>query len=129
MTTLVEVLFSGERSGRLLAHDPSKNSTRTILGGLSFANGVAVSPDGSFVAVAETMKSRIWRVWLTGPKAGSSEIWISNLPGYPDNLSSDGKHLYVALGLLRNSVSEFIYSNVWARTVLPRSAFLPTVSF
>jgi len=38
---------------------------------LCFANGVAVSPDQSFVLVVETGKYRIHRVWLNGPKRGS----------------------------------------------------------
>jgi hypothetical protein len=56
---------------------------------LRFANGVAVSPDQSFVVVVETGKYRIHRLWLTGPKQGQSDIFVDNLPGFPDGISSN----------------------------------------
>ncbi len=58
MDTLIEVLFSGEKSGRRLAFDPSTNQTSVLLDGLAFANGVAISPDSSFVAVSETSEKK-----------------------------------------------------------------------
>ncbi len=76
-------------NGRLLSYDPNTKTTTTLLKGLSFANGVAVSPDQSFVLVVETGKYRIHRYWLAGPKQGQSDIFIDNLPGFPDGLSSN----------------------------------------
>lgn len=49
-------------NGRLLAYDPKTKQTRTILPGIHFANGVAVSPDQSFVLVNETGEYRVLRV-------------------------------------------------------------------
>lgn len=83
-------ILEHQSTGRLLAYDPSNKTTRLVLGNLSFANGVAVSPDQSFVVVNETGKYRIHRVWLSGPKQGQSEIFIDNLPGFPDGISSNG---------------------------------------
>ena len=37
---------------------------------------------------------RIQKYWLKGPKAGTSEIIMDNLPGFPDNISSNGKGIY-----------------------------------
>ena len=76
-------------NGRLLSYNPNTKTTTTLLRDLSFANGVAVSPDQSFVLVVETGKYRIHRYWLTGPKQGQSDIFIDNLPGVPDGLSSN----------------------------------------
>ena len=76
-------------NGRLLSYNPNTKTTTTLLRDLSFANGVAVSPDQSFVLVVETGKYRIHRYWLTGPKQGQSDIFIDNLPGFPDGLSSN----------------------------------------
>jgi sugar lactone lactonase YvrE len=81
-------------NGRLLVYDPRTRQTRLLLGGLHFANGVAVAPDASFVLVAETSEYRVRRVWLTGPRAGQSEVFIENLPGFPDGISSNGKGIY-----------------------------------
>jgi sugar lactone lactonase YvrE len=50
------------------------------------------------VAVAETGARRIRRVWLTGARAGQSDVLADDLWGYPDNiaLGSDGL-IWVAL--------------------------------
>jgi len=81
-------------NGRLLCYDPRTRITRLLLSGLHFANGVAVAPDASFVLVAETTEYRVRRVWLAGPKAGQSDIFIENLPGFPDGISSNGKGIF-----------------------------------
>jgi sugar lactone lactonase YvrE len=87
-------LMEHRPNGRLLAYDPSTKTTRLVLDKLYFANGVAVSPDQSFVLVAETGKYRVQRYWLTGPQKGESDIFIDNLPGFPDGISSNGKDTF-----------------------------------
>jgi sugar lactone lactonase YvrE len=77
-------------NGRLMALDPQTLKTRTLLRGIYFANGVAVSPDQTFVLVAETGRYRIRRYWLKDPKEGMDDIFIDNLPGFPDGISSNG---------------------------------------
>lgn len=57
-------------NGRLLAFDPKTKQTRVVLRDLYFANGVAVSPDQSFVLVNETATYSIRRFWLKGEKQG-----------------------------------------------------------
>lgn len=77
--------------GRLIEYDPRSDSTRVVVDRLYFANGVAVAADGSFVLVAETFRYRLRRHWLSGPRAGETEIFVDNLPGFPDGVSSDGR--------------------------------------
>ncbi len=81
-------LFEHQPNGRLLAYNPETKKTSLLLDGLYFANGVAVSPDNSFVLVNETGKYRVTRYWLTGEKQGTSEVFIDNLPGFPDGISA-----------------------------------------
>ncbi|MGY2067485.1 SMP-30/gluconolactonase/LRE family protein [Blastococcus sp. SYSU DS0619] len=78
-------------SGRLFRRTPDGAVTE-LLGGLEFANGVALAADESWVAVAETGAARVRRVWLTGARAGTAEVFVDDLPGHPDNiaLGSDG---------------------------------------
>ena len=68
-----------------------------LLHGLYFANGVCLSPDESFVLVAESGESRITKLHLIGRDVGKRERFAT-LKGLPDNLSigSDGL-LWVAL--------------------------------
>jgi sugar lactone lactonase YvrE len=89
MTQHVNDLLEHQPNGRLLAFDPKTKTSRTVLRDIYFANGVAVSPDQSFVLVAETGKYRVRRVWLTGRGAGTSDVFIDNLPGFPDGISAN----------------------------------------
>lgn len=73
-------------TGRLIRRDPD-GTLETVLDGLHFANGVALDPDGGFVLVAETGMYRIQRLWLTGERAGITEVF-AEMPGFPDNLST-----------------------------------------
>ncbi len=79
------------RTGRLLKLGTDR-SIEVVLDGLAFANGVALSEDESFVAVAETAARTVVRRWLTGNRAGMRDLLCQNLPGYPDNIArgSDG---------------------------------------
>src|SRR5690606_7985884 len=47
-----------------------------VLDGLQFANGVVLSPDESYLLVAETGAYRITRLWLAGPRAGQREVLV-----------------------------------------------------
>lgn len=101
-----EDLIEHQPNGRLLAYDPAAKSTRLLLDNLVFANGVAVSPDQSFLLVNETGRYRIHRVWLKGEKQGQADIFIDNLPGFPDGISSNRRDKF------------------WLAIVTPRDALL-----
>ena len=84
-------IVEGRKTGRLFRRNPD-GSVDTVLADISFANGVALSPAEDFVLVNSTGEYGIHRVWLTGEKAGQHDMFATNLPGFPDNLSvgSDG---------------------------------------
>ncbi len=87
-------LLEARAHGRLLVYDPSTGETTRLLDGLYFANGVALSTNEDFVLVNESGRYRITRYWLKGEKAGSSDIFIDNLPGFPDGISSNRKGIF-----------------------------------
>lgn len=99
-------MVQNTRTGRLLRLDPD-GSVAVVLGGLAFANGVALSRDESYVAVAETSARTVVRHWLTGPRAGSRDHLVRDLPGYPDNIArgSDGL-IWVTLASPRDPTVE-----------------------
>jgi sugar lactone lactonase YvrE len=121
-----EDLFEHRPNGRLLAYDPRTKRTRVVMDGLHFANGVAVSPDQSFVLISETGKYRVLRLWLSGERAGQSEIFIDNLPGFPDNISSNGNDkFWLALVTPRNRLLDAVLPRPFLRKVILRlPAFL-----
>uniref|UniRef100_A0AAU2VEH3 SMP-30/gluconolactonase/LRE family protein n=1 Tax=Streptomyces sp. NBC_00003 TaxID=2903608 RepID=A0AAU2VEH3_9ACTN len=96
-------------TGRLLRLLPG-GSPEVLLDGLHFANGVALSADESYVAVAETGAHRLTRLWLTGPRAGRHDTLAGNLPGFPDNLSrgADGT-IWTALAAPRQAPLEWLH--------------------
>ncbi|MEU0792127.1 SMP-30/gluconolactonase/LRE family protein [Amycolatopsis sp. NPDC005961] len=81
-------LIEQTAGGRLLRRSPD-GSIDLLLDGLQFANGVALAPDESFVAVAETGAFSVSRVRLSD---GHRDALIEDLWGFPDNIStgSDG---------------------------------------
>ena len=84
-------LSEGRPHGRLLVHNPATGETDMLLDDLYFANGIALSQNEDFVLVNETARYRVTRYWLKGAKAGTSDIFIDNLPGFPDGISSNCK--------------------------------------
>lgn len=117
----VNDLLEHQPNGRLLALDPQTKKPRTLLKDLYFANGVAVSPDQSFVLVAETGTYRVRRVWLTEPKQGMVDVFIENLPGFPDGISSNGKDkFWLALVTPRQALFDRLLPNPFLRQVVYR---------
>jgi sugar lactone lactonase YvrE len=83
--SLLDIMEHGGH-GRVFSFDPATGSVEILLEKLDFANGVAVSRDGSFLLVSETGHYRVLKHWLTGAQRGKTEILLENLPGFPDNL-------------------------------------------
>lgn len=93
--------LEGRGNGRLLCYDPQTDATRTILRGLIFPNGITICPDGQSLLFAETWACRVSRYWFDGPQKGKREIFMDNLPGYPDNINrgSNGTYWVALLGM------------------------------
>ena len=117
--------LEGQAWGRLLRHDPATGKTEVLASDLYFANGVALSASEDFVLVNETYRFRVTRYWLKGEKAGTREIFLDGLPGYPDGISSDGRGTFwIALATVRNSQADLISPYPFLRKMvasLPKS--------
>jgi DNA-binding beta-propeller fold protein YncE len=107
--------------GRLLIYDPATRETKTLLSGLNFANGVAVSHDQTYVLINETGSYRVIRYWIAGPNRGKSEPIIENLPGFPDNISTglEGR-FWVALISPRNKLVDDLSEKPFLRKMIQR---------
>ena len=123
--SLLDILEHGGH-GRVIAFDPRSGDARVIVEGLNFANGVAISADDGFLLIAETGTYRILRHWLLGPDAGTTEVIIDNLPGFPDNINNgeDGR-FWVGLVAPRDSKLDGLSDKPFLRKVVQRlPAFL-----
>lgn len=108
-------------NGRLIQYDMQTGKAKTLLKNLQFANGVAVSNDGQFLLVNETAAYRITRYWLSGPKAGQSDVFADNLPGFPDNIRTDADgNFWVAAPSLRDGLVDALADKPAVRKVLAK---------
>lgn len=108
--------------GRLLRYDFQSGKTEVLLEKLEFANGVTLGPDDAYVLVNETGAYRISRYWLSGPKAGTHDVFIDNLPGMPDNLAFNGRdRFWVALYAPRNALLDATAPHPFVRKMIARA--------
>ena len=114
-------IIEGRGNGRLYAYDPMTKQTKLLLSDLRFANGIAVAHDQSYVLVNETGRYRTHRYWLNGPKAGQSDLFIENLPGFPDGISQGEDGLYwLALVSPRNLELDDILDSPFMKNIVAK---------
>ncbi|MEM9983287.1 MAG: SMP-30/gluconolactonase/LRE family protein, partial [Bacteroidota bacterium] len=122
-------LLEARPHGALYAYNTYTGETQLLLDSLYFANGVALTKDESAVLVVETPRYRIKRLWLTGPKAGTSDIFANNVPGLADGITSDRQgNQYLTIQTLRSSLlDEILHPRPMAKALLaklPRSLWV-----
>ena len=117
----ISELLENNPTGRLLVFNPKTRQTKVMLKDLAFANGVAFGPDEDYVLINETHRHRIRRLWLNGPKAGQDDIFVDGLPGYPDNITFNGKdRFWVAMPHTRDATIDSLSDNLTIRKILSR---------
>lgn len=101
MTSWPTDALEGRGNGRIVCYDPRTKKTKTVLRNLIFPNGVCLEYGGQSILFAESWACRINRYWFDGPKAGTLERVIEDLPGYPDNINraSDGNYWVAIMGM------------------------------
>jgi sugar lactone lactonase YvrE len=122
-------------TGRVLVYDPVSRRTESVVAGLCFPNGVALSGDGQSLFIAETGEYRIWKVQASARgldartlAAGNDRrgrVIADNLPGFPDNLtrSAEGR-LWTGLTKPRSPAIDGMSARPWLRALtlrLPKS--------
>jgi sugar lactone lactonase YvrE len=114
-------IFESRPNGRLFIYDPQSAETKLILDNLYCANGIAIDPEQNYLLVCETTRYRLRKIWLEGPKAGQDEIFIDNLPGFPDNLHHNGRDTFwLGLILVRNPIIDKLAGNPFLRKLIFR---------
>jgi len=107
--------------GRVIKFDIARGHASVLLTGLNYANGVALSEDQSYLLVNETGHYRILRHWLEGPRSGTTEVVIENLPGFPDNIENgDNGRFWIGLVAPRNQLLDRLSDQPFLRQVLQR---------
>lgn len=107
--------------GSIFSYDPESGETARVVINLNFANGVAVSEDQQFLVFNETGTYRVMRYWLKGPRRGTTDVLIDNLPGFPDNVNNGLQgRFWVGLVAPRNQLLDDMADKPWLRKVVQR---------
>ncbi|MDJ0751335.1 MAG: SMP-30/gluconolactonase/LRE family protein [Woeseiaceae bacterium] len=118
--SLLDIMEHGGHGG-VFVFDPAGGETEQLLDDLNYANGLAISEDNSFVVIAETSRYRVLKYWLEGERAGTTEVLLDNLPGFPDNLKTGtGGRFWVGLAAPRNALLDKLSNRPWLRKVVQR---------
>lgn len=114
-------MLAARPTSELRVFDPSSGRETTLVDGLLLPVGVELSADEDFVAVAEFFAYRVTRYWLAGPKAGTWDRLIENLPGVVDGLASDGAGtFYLTMPGYRVPLLEWLHKRPWAKNQLAK---------
>lgn len=118
--SLLDIMEHGGH-GLIIEFRPQTGEAKVVLGGLNFANGVAISDDQRYLLIAETGSYRILKHWLLGPTAGDTEVLIDNLPAFPDNINNGraGK-FWIGLVAPRNELLDKLSGKPFLRKVVQR---------
>lgn len=118
--SLLDIMEHGGH-GRVIEFDPASGSTDTLLDGLNYANGIALSEDSSYFLVAETGNYRVLKHWLTGDHKGETEVLLENLPGFPDNIKTGfNGRFWLGFAAPRNKLLDSLSNKAWLRKVVQR---------
>ncbi|WP_353483996.1 SMP-30/gluconolactonase/LRE family protein [Haliscomenobacter sp.] len=82
-----KIILEQRPIGGLYCYDLKTSKVKTLIQGTYFGNGVVLSKDEHFLLMTETSRYRVLRYWLKGEKAGQTETFMDNLPGFPNGIS------------------------------------------
>ncbi|KAJ8794380.1 hypothetical protein J1605_003147 [Eschrichtius robustus] len=110
----------------LLEYDTETKEVKVLLDHLRFPNGVQLSPAEDFVLVAELTMARIRRFYVSGLMKGGADLFVENLPGFPDNIraSSSGGY-WVGMSTIRSNPGFSMLDFLSERPYLKRMIFKP----
>lgn len=106
--------------GRLFVYNPKTTRVSTLIDKLHFPTGVVLSKNKDFLLVAERTVARIIKYSLTGPNKGKTEVWASNLPIYPEEITYDVDGNLWVCGTKRDW-RETIIQTSWLRVLLSKT--------
>lgn len=106
-----KIIMEMKPLGGLYSYNPKTEKVKTLIEGTYFGNGVVISKDQDYLLMVETTKYRVIKYWLSGTKAGQTEIFIDNLQGFPNGISirEDGSY-WLGFSTKRNEALDKIHS-------------------
>jgi len=117
-----EVLTLG-RNGHLWKYDLKEKTASLVAHQYSYLDGILLEygkgEKETGIIVNELSKSRLLRLHLTGDKAGTDEIVIEGLPGFPDGMDRDAKgRIWIALVTERTKLVTWLHKHPFWKSLL-----------
>jgi len=114
-----KLIMELKQNGALYQYNPLTKKVTTLIDGTHFGNGVVLSKNEDFILMTETTKYRIIKYWLKGEKKGETELFIDNLPGFPNGISirEDGS-FWLGFSTKRNDVLDKIHSKTGIKKLI-----------
>ncbi|KAK6924559.1 Strictosidine synthase, conserved region [Dillenia turbinata] len=107
LAEFIRDILEGKPHGRFMSYNPSTKETKVLVRDLYFANGVAVSL--TKLLLSSVKPRRCQSYYTEGKREGTTDIFIENLRGMPDNIRSDGKdHYWLALAKALSQSTQII---------------------
>jgi sugar lactone lactonase YvrE len=114
-----KLILELEPRGALYCYDPQTKAVTTLINGTYFGNGVVLSKDEEYLLMVETTKYRVLKYWLKGTKQGQVEIFIDNLPGFPNGISIRENNTYwLGFSTKRNQALDNIHPKIGMKKVV-----------
>ncbi|WP_435356772.1 SMP-30/gluconolactonase/LRE family protein [Emticicia sp. SJ17W-69] len=119
--TFVLDIIEHRPNGNMFRYYLKTGKTELLMDSLYFANGVAVSADGSYVLVNNMNKYQVLKHFLSGENKGKTEVFADNLPGFPDgvNIGPDGI-IWVSIPTLRIELLDKVLPYPFLRKLILR---------
>lgn len=119
-----KIILESTPDGGLYQYNPRTKSVTTLIDSSYFGNGVAVSQHGDFVLMADLTKYRVLKYHLEGTQKGKTELFLDNLPGFPNGISrrKDGS-FWLGFTTIRNKALDKIHPSSFKKKIvfgLPR---------
>lgn len=116
-----DAILEHRADGRVLRYDELARSLTVLARGLHFPSALALGPQDEYLLVSETASYRVLRLWLAGPKAGATEVFVEGLPGFPAHLSWNGRdRFWLALYAPRIGLLDRLAQAPYWRSVVAR---------
>lgn len=114
-----KLILEARETGGLYQYNPQNKKVQKLIDGLHFGNGIVLSQNEDYLLVVETTRYRVQRYWLKGAKKGQKEIFINNLPGFPNGISirPDGSY-WLGFTTKRNQALDDIHPKSLTKNIV-----------
>lgn len=119
MKYINKLILEMKPTGGVYSYNPKTKKSQTISQGNYFGNGLEISTNQDFILVSETSRYRIVKYWIAGEKKGTSEVFMDNLAGFPNNISrSETGDFWIGFTTKRNDQLDKIHPKVGMKKIV-----------